>query len=172
MTYILSFFSSLPQSFQGILFRGLLIGWMILYRGGGGRVVWLPPDFGKSADTCPPRRGCHLFWVGALLSCCFTRIPLCTCLLVANPGGGGATPRFWTPTTPPTNCWPEAPPGGGGGGIGGVLRAVHKVCTVPCPNCIVVPSINNNEPKVRSPSPPPSSSQPGRSLLALLEAKQ
>ena len=21
-------------------------------------------------------------------------------------GGGGATPRFWTPTTPPTNCWP------------------------------------------------------------------
>ena len=29
---------------------------------------------------------------------------------------GGATPRFWTPTTPPTNCWPEAPWGGGGGG--------------------------------------------------------
>ena len=29
---------------------------------------------------------------------------------------GGATPRFWTPTTPPTNCWPEAPGGGGGGG--------------------------------------------------------
>ena len=27
--------------------------------------------------------------------------------------GGGATPRFWTPTTPPTNCWPEAPWGGG-----------------------------------------------------------
>ena len=22
-------------------------------------------------------------------------------------GGGGATPRFWMPTTPPTNCWPE-----------------------------------------------------------------
>ena len=33
---------------------------------------------------------------------------------------GGATPRFCTPTTPPTNCWPEAPWGeGGGGGIGG-----------------------------------------------------
>ena len=31
-------------------------------------------------------------------------------------GHGGATPRFWTPTTPPTNCWPEAPGGGGGGG--------------------------------------------------------
>ena len=31
---------------------------------------------------------------------------------------GGATPRFWTPTTPPTNCWPEAPWGGGGGGRG------------------------------------------------------
>ena len=29
---------------------------------------------------------------------------------------GGATPRFWTPTTPPTNCRPEAPWGGGGGG--------------------------------------------------------
>ena len=28
---------------------------------------------------------------------------------------GGATPRFWTPTTPPTNCRPEAPWGGGGG---------------------------------------------------------
>ena len=35
-------------------------------------------------------------------------------------GTGGATPRFWTPTTPQTNCWPEAPWGGGrGGGIGG-----------------------------------------------------
>ena len=37
---------------------------------------------------------------------------------------GGATPRFWTPTTPPTNCWPEAPwgGGGGGGGIGGGVQ--------------------------------------------------
>ena len=35
---------------------------------------------------------------------------------------GGATPRFWTPTTPPTNCWPEAPWGGGGGGGGGALE--------------------------------------------------
>ena len=35
-------------------------------------------------------------------------------------GPGGATPRFWTPTTPPTNCWPEAPWGGGGVGGGGV----------------------------------------------------
>ena len=41
--------------------------------------------------------------------------------------GRGATPRFWVPTTPPTNCWPEAPLGGGilggapwgGGGSGG-----------------------------------------------------
>ena len=32
------------------------------------------------------------------------------------PSPGGATPRFWTPTTRPTNCWPEAPWGGGGGG--------------------------------------------------------
>ena len=32
---------------------------------------------------------------------------------------GGPTPRVWTPTTPPTNCWPEAPRGGGGGGLGG-----------------------------------------------------
>ena len=31
---------------------------------------------------------------------------------------GGATPRSWTPTTPPTNCWPKAPRGGGGGGGG------------------------------------------------------
>ena len=54
-------------------------------------------------------------------------------------------------------------------------RAVHKVCTIPHPNYIVVPSINNNEPReyrVRSPSPPPSPGQPGRSLLASLEAKQ
>ena len=29
--------------------------------------------------------------------------------------GGGGTPRFWTPTTPSTNCWPE---GGGGSGRG------------------------------------------------------
>ena len=44
--------------------------------------------------------------------------------------GGGATPQFWTPTTPPTNCWPEAPWGGhwrggsgrGGGGGGGSRR--------------------------------------------------
>ena len=34
-------------------------------------------------------------------------------------GPGGAPPRFWTPTTSPTNCWPEAPWGGGGGGWGG-----------------------------------------------------
>ena len=33
-------------------------------------------------------------------------------------GGGGGTPRFWTPTTPPTNCWPEATWGGGGSGGG------------------------------------------------------
>ena len=49
------------------------------------------------------------------------------CLSLATPGKvsgatdtgdtGGATPRFWTPTTPPTNCWPEAPWGGGGGGF-------------------------------------------------------
>ena len=54
-------------------------------------------------------------------------------------------------------------------------RAVHKICIVPYPNCIVVPSINNNEPReywVRSPSSPPSPSQPGRSLLASLEAKR
>ena len=31
-------------------------------------------------------------------------------------GGMGATPWFRTPTTPPTNCWPEAPGGGGDGG--------------------------------------------------------
>ena len=35
------------------------------------------------------------------------------------PRHGEATPRFWTPTTPPTNCWPEAPCGGGRGGGGG-----------------------------------------------------
>ena len=29
---------------------------------------------------------------------------------------------------------------------GGVLHAVHKVCTGPYPDCIVVPSTNNNEP--------------------------
>ena len=40
----------------------------------------------------------------------------------------GATLRFWTPTKPPTNCWPEAPWGGrggaleGGGGGGGALE--------------------------------------------------
>ena len=43
-------------------------------------------------------------------------------------GGGGATPRFWKPTTLPTNCWPEAPRGeggGGGGGGGGIGRGVQ-----------------------------------------------
>ena len=58
------------------------------------------------------------------------------------------------------------------GRIARCARAVHKVCTVPYPNCIVVASINNNEARTRSPSPPPSPSQPGRSLLASLEAKQ
>ena len=54
-------------------------------------------------------------------------------------------------------------------------RAVHKVCTIPYPKCIVVPSINNSEPReyrVRSPSPPPSPIQPGRSLLASPEAER
>ena len=38
-------------------------------------------------------------------------------------GGGGATPRFWTPTTPPTNCWPEAPwVVGGGAALEGGFR--------------------------------------------------
>ena len=32
------------------------------------------------------------------------------------PPRGGATPRFRTPTTPPTKGWPEAPKGGEGGG--------------------------------------------------------
>ena len=32
---------------------------------------------------------------------------------------GGATPRLWTPTTSPTNCWPEAWGGGIGGGVQG-----------------------------------------------------
>ena len=44
-------------------------------------------------------------------------------LVVARfgPPPGGATPRFWTPTTPPTNCRSEAPWGGGGGLGGGGL---------------------------------------------------
>ena len=33
-------------------------------------------------------------------------------------GPGGATPRFWMPTTPPTNCW-RGPLGGGGAWEGG-----------------------------------------------------
>ena len=54
-------------------------------------------------------------------------------------------------------------------------RGVRNVCIVPYPNCIVVPSINNSEPReyqVWSPSKPPSPSQPGHSLLASPEAKQ
>ena len=31
---------------------------------------------------------------------------------------GGPTPRVWTQTGPPTNCWPQTPWGGGGGGRG------------------------------------------------------
>ena len=52
-----------------------------------------------------------------------TGMPCCLCTI--SHSRGGATPRFWTPTSPPTNCWPEAPWGGGsgrrngGGGIGG-----------------------------------------------------
>ena len=53
-------------------------------------------------------------------------------------GGGRRTPRFWMPTTPPTNCWPEAPLGGrggsrrgkgGGGGFGfGFGFGRHSAC--------------------------------------------
>ena len=42
---------------------------------------------------------------------------MCRPELACTPGG--ATPRFWTPTSPPTNCWPEAPWGGGGALEGG-----------------------------------------------------
>ena len=42
-------------------------------------------------------------------------------------GGGGASPRFLMPTTPPTNYWPEAPWGGGGGdGRGGGPRGANR----------------------------------------------
>ena len=37
-------------------------------------------------------------------------------------GGGGATPRFWTPTTPPQLTIGRRPLGGGGGGGGGGLE--------------------------------------------------
>ena len=46
---------------------------------------------------------------------------------------GGLAPRVWTPTTPHTNCWPEAPLGGEGGLVGvgsgrgnGVGGGVHE----------------------------------------------
>ena len=35
-------------------------------------------------------------------------------------GGGGATPRFWGATPPPTNCWPEGGVLGGAMGGGGL----------------------------------------------------
>ena len=35
--------------------------------------------------------------------------------------GGGGTPQNWTPTTPPTNRWMEAPLRGGGGVLGGAI---------------------------------------------------
>ena len=63
--------------------------------------------------------------------------------------------------------------------MGDVLRAVCARCAQSLystnPSCTVVLSINNNEVReywVRSPSPPPSPSQPCRSLLASLEAKR
>ena len=60
-------------------------------------------------------------------------------------GGGGGTPWLWTPTNPPTNCWPEAPWGGarghwrggegrgdgGGGGSGRVGRAIRRSQSAP-----------------------------------------
>ena len=72
-----------------------------------------------SSKTIPQKGGLHetqttqqpknmLFSGGCLRSS--------TLIAFAVGHGGGATPRFWTPTTPPTNCWPEAPLGGWGGG--------------------------------------------------------
>ena len=66
--------------------------------------------------------------VGAISS--FPHVTNRSCITTCGyDGGGGATPRFWTLTTPPppqTNRWSEAPRGGGvqggrmgGGGIGG-----------------------------------------------------
>ena len=54
-----------------------------------------------------------------------------------------------------------------GGRIACCAHAVHKACTIPYPNCIVVPSLNNGGPReyrVWSPSAPPSPSQPGHSV--------
>ena len=63
-------------------------------------------------------------------------------------GGGGATPRFWTPTTPPqTGCWPlwggggawgGGPRGANGGGLGGAngkapRRHPNDFCSQPYP---------------------------------------
>ena len=49
---------------------------------------------------------------GALTRALSTRIPRRNQQWHKQRNPGGATPRFWTPTTPPTNCWPEAPWGG------------------------------------------------------------
>ena len=62
----------------------------------------------------------HLHLRSAHLRSDYVRIRLYPRVVLHRVGGGGArggaTPRFWTPTTPPTHCWPEAPCGGGGGG--------------------------------------------------------
>ena len=63
--------------------------------------------------TCKSRENKNLAYVSLLQS--LGAIPGVSLL----PTGGGATPRSWTPTTPPTNCWPKAPRGGGGAWRGG-----------------------------------------------------
>ena len=65
------------------------------------------PSFGRVYLAYPNFQECVSACVGNALQSVFP-----------SEGTGGATPRFWTPTTPPTNCWLEAPWGGGGEGQG------------------------------------------------------
>ena len=84
---------------------------------------------------CPRHRSLpstlHTFWCTA----CFkgqiqmckkplpTTVPAIPSNRLPHGGGGGGAPRFWTPTTPQTNCSPEARGGarGGAGVQGGLL---------------------------------------------------
>ena len=69
----------------------------------GNLLLWVGLGCALPASTLGNPKGGHMIRL---------QLPLTT---------GGPTPRFWTPTTPPTNCWLEAPGGGGDGG-GGVLE--------------------------------------------------
>ena len=144
---------------------------------GGDCTAFIPQKISRCADACK----ILVFWLSGAIETPRTLSTSFGALLVGSPPGNKRSPD-WAQLTPLWSSHPvrrhdslKADEQSFRGRIAHYARVVHKVCTVPYPNCIVVPSINNGEPResrVWSPSPPPSPSQPGRSLVASPEAKR